>query len=161
VVIRKGLYRALFPAAVVLPVWLLVGWGVFGTSAWSFLGLLVICPVLFIALGLVSGIVYARPSVRLEKAVSWRDVAFFAAWYATIIGFGFFGPLAPWFAVAGILVGLGAFWSSISALVADAARQMRSNFAEYQPGSGPAAARQNPLPPLDGGEYIVIRDTHK
>lgn len=159
--IRKALYRVLFPAAVVLPAWLLVGWGVFGGGAWSFLGLLILCPVLFIALGVVSAIVYARPSVRVARALTWRDAGVFALWYAAIIGFGFFGPAAPWFAVAGILAGLCAFWWSILQFVADAARGARAVFGDVpQGGPGrPPAAGPGRLPPLDGGEYIVVRES--
>lgn len=157
--IRKAVHRVLFPASVVLPVWLLVGWGVFGQGAWSFLGLLILCPLLFIALAVVSGLVYARPSVRQSRAVAWRDVALFGGWYAAIVGFGFFGPASPWFAVAGVLIGLATFWWSVASLVTDAAKRMRDAMGDFSVPSSAGPAPQ--LPPVDGGEYIVVRETRK
>ena len=91
--IRKAFYWWLFPSAVVLPAWLLVGWAAFSQgSGWSFLGLLVLCPILFIAMLVVGGIVMARRSVREQRAVSWWDVLLFTFWHLSIIGFGFFVP---------------------------------------------------------------------
>ena len=40
--IRRAYFSWLFPAAVVLPLWLLIGWGVFQSSGWAFLWVLFI-----------------------------------------------------------------------------------------------------------------------
>lgn len=112
-IIRRAFYYWMFPAAIVLPIWLLVGWGFFGSSGWTFLGLLILCPLLFVALGLIALLISVRSGVRVQRAVSWIDVAVLTFWDAMIVGFGFFGESATWFAILGIVGFLVAFWVSI------------------------------------------------
>ena len=64
-------------------------------------GLLILCPILFVAMLAVGGIIVARRSVRETRAVSWYDVGLLAAWHASIVAFGCFIPGSPsWIAVA-------------------------------------------------------------
>ena len=74
-----------------LPAWLFVGWGFFGGGGWGFLGLLITAPIVFVALLVIALIVYARPTVRRTRAVSWKDVALYVVLHGSIIGLGFFG----------------------------------------------------------------------
>jgi len=160
VIIRKAFYWWLFPAAVVLPVWLLIGWAAFHQgSGWSFLGLLVLCPILFVAMLIVSGIVMARRSVRERRAVSWWDVALFAAWHLSIIGFGFFqSGLTGWFAVAGILLFVATFWVSIWELLTETRARVQQTFAAYERAAQPQATASSERATVDDGEYIVIEE---
>jgi len=160
VIIRKAFYWWLFPAAVVLPVWVLVGWAAFSQgSGWSFLGLLVLCPILFVAMLIVGGIVMARRSVRDKRAVSWWDVALFAAWHLSVVGFGFFVPgLTGWFAVAGILLFIGTFWVALWELLTETRSRVQQTFAAYERAAQPKQAEHSAADVVDAGEYIVIEE---
>ena len=159
-IIRKAFYWWLFPAAVVLPVWVLVGWAAFSQgSGWSFLGLLVLCPILFVAMLIVGGIVMARRSVREKRAVSWWDVALFTAWHLSIVGFGFVVPgLTGWFAVAGILLFIGTFWVAVWQLLTETRSRVQQTFAAYERAAQPKPTEHSASDAVDAGEYIVIEE---
>ena len=119
--LRRAFFHWLIPAAFVLPVWLLVGWGVFQGGAGSFLWVLFIAvPSVFFGQLLLTLLVRARPTVRAERAVSGWDVAGFGLWHALTIAVGFFGP---WFAlllVGAIVVALALFWLDLWQLLSEA-----------------------------------------
>lgn len=114
---RRLFFRWLFPAAVVLPLWLLVGWGVFQAGGLAFLWVLFIAaPSVLVGQTVLALLVRARGSVRADRAVSWWDVLAFSVWHALIIATGFF---PSWFALAvvlAILAAVGVFWVSIMQL---------------------------------------------
>jgi hypothetical protein len=116
--LRQLFYRWLFPAAVVLPAWLLIGWGVFQAGGWAFLWVLFIAiPSVFLGQIVLALLVRARGSVRAERAVSWWDVAGFTVWHALIVATGFYDP--NWFAAAlvfAIVAAIVLFWSALSQL---------------------------------------------
>lgn len=165
-IIRKAFYWWLFPSAVVLPAWLLVGWAAFSEgSGWSFLGLLVLCPILFIAMLVVGGIVMARRSVRQSRAVSWYDVVLFGLWHVAIIAFGFFPHgVSGWLAVAGILLFVALFWVSLWELLTETRARVQETFAAYERAAQPRQVRypdsRGRGDAIDGGEYIVIEERH-
>ncbi len=168
--IRRAFLRWLVAAVVVLPIWLAVGWAVFGGGGWGTLGLVISVPIAFIALGIIALIVWARPTVRAERAVSWTDVAVIGSWHASIIGIGFYGQGATLFGVAAILLAIAAFWVAIWQLVSDGARRMQATMSEFerlaaqQAGAptGADAAGEMPVrrPPFDDGdgEVIIVRE---
>ncbi len=160
VIIRKAFYWWLFPSAIVLPAWLLVGWAAFNQgSGWSFLGLLLLCPILFVAMLVVGGIVMARRSVRSTRAVSWYDVGLFAAWHLSIIAFGFFVPgLTGWFAVLGILLFVAIFWVVVWELLRETRTRVQATFDAYQRAAQPRQVPQPEESAMDAGEYIVIEE---
>ena len=109
--LRQAFFRWLLPAAFLLPLWLLIGWGVTGAGGWAFLLLLIAMPSVFIGQLLLTLLVRSRPSVRVARAVSWWDVAGFTVWHGLTIAVGFF-PQA-WFGLlvtGAIVVGLAMFW---------------------------------------------------
>ena len=110
--LRRVFYRWLFPAAVVLPLWLLVGWGVFQAGGWVFLWVLFIAiPSVLIGQIIMTLLVRARPSVRRDGAVSWLDVLGFTVWHLLVIAVGCF--VEAWFPLlltAAIVAGLGMLW---------------------------------------------------
>lgn len=112
------MYRWLIPAALVLPLWLLVGWGVFDVSGWAFLWVIFIAiPSVLIAQLVLSLLVRARPSVAESRMLSWLDVAGFAVWHALTIFVGFY--VRDWFGVAlaaAIVAAIGLFWLSLRQL---------------------------------------------
>jgi hypothetical protein len=124
-------------------------------------------PVAFISLGIIALIVWARPTVRAERAVSWTDVGVVGAWHLSIIGVGFYGETATIFSVLAILLAIAAFWSSIWQLVSDGARRVQASMAEFerlaaqQSGAyGPDAAggtsTRRPPHDDDGGDDVII-----
>ncbi len=109
--LRRVFFGWLIPAAFVLPLWLLIGWGVTGAGGWAFVWLLLAIPGVFIWQLVLTLLVRARGTVRASRAVSWWDVLGFTVWQALVISLGFF--VQDWWApmmVAAILVGLGLFW---------------------------------------------------
>jgi hypothetical protein len=163
--IRRAFYRWQFIAAIVLPVWLLIGYAIFGSSGWGVLGLMFATPIAFVTLGVVALIVAARPDVRRDKAVDWADVAVLGTWHLLIIAAGVYGPTGITFAILAMVGAIAAFWYAVWRLLSDGARRVRATMEEYEriassgaaPGAGipgEAGARR----PADGGEVIVIRE---
>ncbi|ODA89915.1 hypothetical protein ATY41_11745 [Leifsonia xyli subsp. xyli] len=159
-IIRKAFYWWLFPSAVVLPTWLLVGWAAFHTgSGWSFLGLLLLCPLLFLALLAIGGMLAARKSVRAARAVSWYDVGLLASWNAALVAFGFFpGAAAGWLAVAGVLLFLGLFWLGLWELVAELRGRVGETSAASERAAQPQRVRRDPGMSAGDAEVIVIEE---
>ena len=88
---RRAFFYWQFVAAVLLPLWVLIGRGLFGAAVgWQFLLLIVLMPLLSIAMFAVGGVTAARKEVRRNRAVAWLDVAVIGAWHLTIISLGFF-----------------------------------------------------------------------
>ena len=110
--LRRVFFGWLIPAAFVLPLWLLFGWGIFNAGGWAFLWVLFLAiPGVFIWQLVLTLLVRARGTVRASRAVSWWDVLGFTVWHALVISLGFF--VQDWWApamVTAIIVGLGLFW---------------------------------------------------
>ncbi|MFF2369592.1 hypothetical protein [Agromyces sp. NPDC058110] len=161
---RRIFLRWIQAATIVLPVWLVVGWAVFGGGGWGTLGLIITVPVTFLSLAVIALLTSMRPTVRETRAVSWVDVGILGGWHAAIIGFGFSGPPMASFAVLSIALALVAFWYAIVQLVRDGAKRMQEQMAEYErvaragaaPGAagGPSVQQQ----PFDIGEVIVVEE---
>lgn len=160
-IIRKAFYWWLFPSAVVLPVWLLIGWAAFSQgSGWSFVGLLILSPILFLAQLAVGGIIVARRSAREPRAVSWPDVALLTAWHAAVIAFGLFPAGASgWLAVAAVIFFLGTFWLVLWELVTDMRARVQQTFEAYERAAQPQQVRR-PDVAQDSVEYIVVEERH-
>lgn len=160
--IRRAVYYWQFAAAILLPLWLFVGWGIWGSNGWTFLGLAVLAPILFIAMLLVTLIIYGRPEVRRDNAVSWIDVGLLLFWHAMMIGFGFFGPTASLFAVLGIVAGLTAFWGTLWELVRDTAKRAKKAMSDLEDIASGASASARPAPRLrfrNQEDVVIIHET--
>jgi hypothetical protein len=165
-------------AVVVLPIWLAVGWAIFGGGGWGTLGLVLVVPIAFVVLGVVALLTNVRPTVRHERALSWIDVGVLSAWQLSIIGTGFYGATATGFGVLAILLGIAAFWVAVWQLVTDGAGRMKASMAEFerlaaeqpaasaggstggaQGSAGPGSRR----PPFDDGsdDVIVIHEVRE
>jgi len=145
---RRLFYRWLWLAVLVLPLWLLVGWGVFQAGGWAFLWVLFIAiPSVFIGQLVLAGMVRARPSVAADRAVSWTDVATFGAWHALTIAVGFYDP--RWFPAAlalAIAAGVVTVWLTMRQLWREAGRP-----SERLRGAGRAGG-------AGSGAVVVIRE---
>jgi hypothetical protein len=166
--IRRLFYRWQFLAVVVLPLWLVIGWAVFGAGGWSTLGLIITVPATFLALLVIALIVNARPTVRAERAASWTDVGVLGAWHLAIIGTGFYAAVSPMFGVLALVGAVAAFWVSIWQLVADGSRRMRATMAEFErqagaPGGAGAPGSDAPAgpSPFADGEVIVVHEVRE
>lgn len=110
--VRRAFFWWLLPAALLLPLWLFVGWGVFSAGAWAFLWVLFIAiPSVFVGQLVMTLLTRSRPSVRAQRAVSWWDVLGYGVWHALTIALGFFA--ASWWApvmVLTVLVGIALVW---------------------------------------------------
>jgi hypothetical protein len=155
--VRRAFYYWQVAAFVVLPLWVLIGWSVFGGQVWQFLIVMLSCGVLALAMAAVALLVFARKGVRQTRTLSWLDVGVLTAWHLSIVAVGFFLPAGSIIAVAALLLGLAAFWSSIAQLVGETKRRVQSVFETFQyaaeMGAAPQAARE---PLVADGEYIVI-----
>ncbi|MCR2811638.1 MFS transporter permease [Microbacterium sp. zg.Y1090] len=109
--LRRAFFLWLLPAAFVLPLWLLVGWGVFDAGGFAFVwALFIAVPAVFLVELALMLLVRARGTVRAERAVSWWDVLGFGLWHLSVISLGWYGPawIAQAFGSAALAVGL--FW---------------------------------------------------
>ena len=170
-ILRRLFFRWQFIAVIALPAWLLVGWAVFGSGGWGTLGLAIVVPVAFIALGIVALLVNSRPTVRAERATSWLDVGVLGAWHLSIIATGFYGPGGAWFAVFAVILAIAAFWVSLWQLISDGAKRMKASMDEFErlaaqqqspqggraapgvPGQSTGSGRDD-----DDGEVIIVHE---
>lgn len=155
--LRRTFFYWQFIAALVLPLWLFVGWGVSSGSGWSFVGLLLLAPILFVFLTIVSVIVYMRAGVRRTNAVSWMDVGLVGALHLAIIAFGLFTEATSMFAVLGVVLGLAAFWGAVWQLVDETRSRARDALREFEQmtTTPPAAPRAHSV----DGRIIVVEET--
>lgn len=144
--LRRIFSRWLWPAAFVLPLWLLVGWGISGAGGWAFLWVLFVAlPSVFIAQSAFTLLNRARPSVRRTGLVSWADVAAFGVWHLLTVAVGTFN--AAWFGLTlavAIAAALGVLWvqlwqlwreSAPARLLRDARLDADATLRDGRPGS--------------------------
>ncbi|WP_309129138.1 MFS transporter permease [Microbacterium sp.] len=110
--LRQAFFRWLLPAAFVLPLWMLVGWAIFGQSGWALLWVLLMAvPAVFFGQLILTLLTRSRPSVRAERALSWWDVAGFGLWHGLTIAVGFFIDGAfGWLLTGAIIAGVALIW---------------------------------------------------
>lgn len=111
---RQAFFRWLVPAAFVLPLWLFVGWIIFGANPWALLWVLVSAPIVLVGQIILTLLVRARGTVRTDRAVSGTDAAVIGAWHALIIALGVFDS-AWWWPILAVTVAVGtaALWTSL------------------------------------------------
>jgi hypothetical protein len=155
-VVRRVAYRLLFPLAFLLPVWVLVGRGILLDGiGWSFLGYLIVCPILFVMLLLIGGLVVWRPGVRQERAVSPWDAAVLIALWLVLIAVGFVAH--PAIVAAAVVLVLVAFWFALWELVTEGRRRVQAVMDDVDAtlNGSRASVPQRPSP-VDIGEVIVV-----
>ncbi|HQZ48199.1 MAG TPA: MFS transporter permease [Microbacteriaceae bacterium] len=148
--LRRGFYAWLFPAALVLPLWLLIGWGVFTGGGLAFLWVLFIaCPSVFLGQLLIAFLIRSRGTVRASQAVSWWDVLGLTVWHGLTIAAGFYSD--TWFApvlVAAIIAGFGLIALSFRQLLAEA-RPVALRYTSFdEEATGAATGAGRSVPPM-------------
>ena len=146
--LRRAFFVWQFAAAAVLPVWLLIGYAIWGGAAGGVLGVALLAPlVLVVELGLAV-LFSARRGVRRSRTLDLPSIGVLGAYQAGVLGFGFFGPATPWFAVLAAVAAIGGFWLGGRLLVRDVRRRVDELRAPYAP-------RRS----VDAGEYVVVKPT--
>jgi hypothetical protein len=157
--LRRAFLWWLFPSAVVLPLWLLVGWIAFDANGWALLWVLFLAmPSVFLGQIVLGLLVRARSSVRAERAVSWWDVAGFGVWHLLIVAVGFFSP--TWSApalVGAVVAALALFWLSLWQLWGEAKRGAQS-LLRAADGTGYLPPAQPPRSAPADPEVIVLTE---
>lgn len=147
------------PAAIVLPLWLLVGWGIFQAGGWAFLWVLFIAiPSVFVGQLLLTLMVRARPSVRETQAVSWWDVGGFTLWHGLTIAVGCY-PQA-WFGLlltGAIATAIAMFWLQLRQLWSEA-KGGDSGIRFVTPTATDPFA-DAPKPTTSKGDVFIIRES--
>jgi hypothetical protein len=123
--IRRSVFLAQFVAAIVLPLWLLIGRGLLVDGpGWDLVLLLVLAPVLSVLMLVTSALTWARKSVRDARAVSWLDVGLLGALWVSIALAGAVAQVA--FAVLVVILVIAAFWSAAWQWFAETRRRVKT-----------------------------------
>jgi hypothetical protein len=128
---RRALHRGQFIAAIVLPAWVLISRGIIDDGVgWQLLVYLIACPILFVAMVAVGGVISARPTVREQRAVSPLDAALLSAWYVAILSYGLWATSI--LAVAIVVVGIALFWLAVVSLFRDTRARLQVMMAGFE-----------------------------
>jgi hypothetical protein len=156
--LRQAFFRWLLPAAFLLPLWLVIG-GIVFHAGWGMLWVLFIAvPSVFVGQLLLTLLTRSRPSVRIERAVSWWDVAGFTLWHALTIAVGCFIEGAfGWLLAGAIIVGIALVWLQLWQLWSEAkgsGARLRETISWST-----VPAPDEPAPQTTVHEVIVVRET--
>ncbi|WP_298036651.1 MFS transporter permease [uncultured Microbacterium sp.] len=156
--LRRFIYRWTFPAAIILPLWLLIGWGVFNASGWAILWVLFIAiPSVLIGEIVLALMMRARTSAREARMASWWDVLGFTVWHGLTIAVGFYPQ--KWFGLlltAAIAAAVGVFWLMIWQLWNDA--RLRGGGIRIVGGSAPSQEAGAPKPSVSVDDVYIIQE---
>jgi len=152
--LRRSLYFAQFPLAVVLPAWVLVSRGIIADGIGAQLVVyIVICPIVTLALGAIAGLVVARKGVRLDRAISWHDAEWQGAIWLSLFGYGLFAfPLLAVFVVVLIIAG---FWFEVIELFNETRARVKTAL-DLGPTTGSSKGPGVSAPGRYSGQVIVI-----
>lgn len=154
-VMRRVVYRLLFPAAVVLPIWLFVARGILSADAWAAAAFLIISPILFLVLASIAAFVTWRPGARTERVVSVADAVALPVLWALLIAVAVLSH--PVLAVATAVALFVVFWFTVWELVTETRRRIRAVAEDVEATLGGARASVPQRPkPTDIGEVIVV-----
>ena len=115
-------------------------------------------PSVFLGQLLLTLLTRSRPSVRIERAVSWWDVIGFTIWHGLTIAVGFFVDGAfGWLLAGAVVAGIGLIWLQLWQLWSEA-RGSGTRLRETISWSTiPAPDEQGPPPRAH--QVIVVRES--
>ncbi|HWD62982.1 MAG TPA: MFS transporter [Humibacter sp.] len=148
----RALLRWQLIAIPVLPLWLLIGYGIFGGGAGGFFLLFLGSAVLFAFQAVIAGLTRLRPRVRERRALGGWDAAALVVWHLALIGLGFFGATGVAFGVASVVLGLGVFWLTVWELTREWRNRVSGAVAEAS--AAPRPTRR----PGDDGDVIIVHE---
>jgi hypothetical protein len=150
--LRRAFFAWQFAAAAVLPIWLLLGYALWGAGVAGFFGILLLVPgVILVEVGLAV-LFSARAGIRRSRTLDVPAVAVLAAYQVGVIGLGLFGPATPWFGLLAVVAAVVGFWVGGALLIRDIRSRVQETMASF--GSPPASVSRAPI---DAGEYVVIK----
>ena len=153
--LRRAVFVAMFPAAVILPLWILVTRGIVADGiGWAFIAYLFACPILFVLLAAITGIVTARKSVRNARAVSWWDAVVLVVLWVALVASGVFA--LPLVAVAVVVLVVGMFWLAVWELITETRRRVNSFMTSLEATAQGTTSRVTP----SNADVIVITPTN-
>jgi hypothetical protein len=152
--LRRAFFAWQFAAAAVLPLWLLLGYAVWGSSIGGFFSIVLLAPVVFVVELALAGLFSARARVRQQRALDLPAVAVLAAFQLGVLGVGLFGPLTAWFGLLAAVAAVGGFWLGATLLVRDVRARVQETMTAF---GRPPQQQPAPRTPINGGEYIVIK----
>lgn len=158
--LRRVFYRWQVVAAIVLPLWLVIGAAVFGGSAGGALSLLLVAPLLGVAMLVVAGLIFARKSVRTNRAVSWTDLGVLAVWHASVIVTGLQLPGVAWYGALVVIVGLAAFWLAVWQLITETRRRVSGVMEAFAQAAAPQQVRR-PSPSVESSGPVIVVEEHR
>lgn len=161
--VRQAFFRWLFPAAFLLPLWLLIGWIIFDAGGWALvLVLFIAMPSVFVGQLGIGLLIRARPSVRGQRAVSWLDVLGLTIWHGLTIVFGLFNSalFLPILLLA-IATGIAVFWSSLAQLWQEAREGASGLYVSATTGfpqmpNMPPSGRPDSRPFRNGDDDVIV-----
>ena len=161
-IVGRVLLRWQLIAIPVLPLWLLIGYGIFGEGAGGFFLLFLGSGVLFVFQAVIAGLTRLRPAVREDRSLGPWDAVALVVWHLALIGLGFFGPTGLAFGLVSVALGLGVFWLTVWQLVHEW-RARVSGAVSQASSTGPAP--RGPMPrgttsgrPGDDGDVIIVHE---
>jgi hypothetical protein len=147
---RRAILKATIPAAIVLPLWILVMQGIVaGPSAGTYLALVIVCPVLFVAMIVIAVLLRVRKSTRTSGALTWRDATVAVVFWLALVASGLFS--FPALAVLDVVLLVGVFWLSAWELL-DESRTRLKTFVDAMT----VVPSQSSYIPPSRGETIII-----
>jgi len=150
--LRRAFFAWQFAAAAVLPLWLLLGYALWGASVGGFLSVVLLAPIVFVVELALALLFSARAGIRRERALDLPAVGVLSAFQLGVIGLGFFGPASAWLGLLAAVAAIGGFWVGATLLARDVRSRVRETMTGY--GRPPQTVQR---PPIDAGEYIVIK----
>lgn len=153
--IRRAAFLWQFAAIVVLPLWLVTGYAIWGRGLGGFLGISLLAPLLAVGQLALAVLFTARAAVRRVRMLGLADTGVVAVVTVAVAGIGLFTPATAWFGVLALAGVLGGLWLGGRELAADIRIRMRGALADF--GLRPDEAR----PALDAGEYVVVKPSHR
>lgn len=158
--LRRTFYLIQFPAAIVLPLWLLIGRGlIVDGPGWETVLLIFVCPILAVLMMVVAALTFARKSVRRSAAVSWIDATVQGGWYLAIAAAGFVAHEAM--AALVILISVAAFWLTLWQWFTETRDRVRTAFAGLEFTAVPAGeyrATRRTMPDASGAGTVIRID---
>jgi hypothetical protein len=150
--LRRALFAWQFAAAAVLPLWLLLGYAIWGASLGGFVSVVLLAPIVLVVEIALALLFSARARVRRERGLDLPAVAVLTAFQIGVLGFGFFGPASAWFGLLAAVAAIGGFWLGGRMLARDVRTRVQATMSAF--GRPPQSASRQPI---DAGEYVVIK----
>lgn len=150
--LRRAFFAWQFAAAAVLPIWLLLGYALWGASVGGLLSVVLLAPLALAAELALALLFSARAGIRRTRALDLPAVGVLAAYQIGVFGFGFFGPATAWFGLLAAVAAIGGCWLGATLLVRDIRTRVQQTMTAF-----PRPPEPGPRRPLDAGEYIVVK----